>query len=48
MSWRNQELLKVNSTQKVFHGPKHANCSAVDERVLESVLEKCKNGLSVI
>jgi hypothetical protein len=39
--WRKQEeLLKgTNSTRKAFH--------AVDEKVLEFLLEKCKNGLPV-
>jgi hypothetical protein len=47
--WRKQEeLLKgANSTQKAFRGPKHGNFNAVDEKVLEFVLEKCKNGLPV-
>jgi transposase-like protein len=47
--WRKQkELLKgANSTRKAFCGPKHGNCNAVDEKVLEFVLEKHKNGLPV-
>jgi hypothetical protein len=41
-------LLKgANSTQRAFRGPKHGNFNAVDEKVLEFVLEKCKNGLPV-
>jgi hypothetical protein len=41
-SWRKQkELLKgANSTQKAFRGPKHGNFNAVNEKVLEFVLEK--------
>jgi hypothetical protein len=47
--WRKQkELLKgANSARKPFRGPKHGNFNAVDEKVLESVLEKRKNGLPV-
>jgi hypothetical protein len=42
------ELLKgENSTRKAFHGPKHGNSNATDEKVLEFVLEKCKNGLPI-
>jgi hypothetical protein len=47
--WRKQkELLKgPNLTRKVFRGPKHGNFNAVDEKVLEFVLEKRKNGLPI-
>jgi hypothetical protein len=47
--WRKQkELLKgANSTRKAFRGPKHGNFSAIHEKVLEFVLEKCKNDLPV-
>jgi transposase-like protein len=47
--WRKQkELLKgASSTRKAFRGPKHGNFNAVDEKVLEFVLEKRKNGLPV-
>jgi transposase-like protein len=47
--WRKQkELLKgANSTRKAFCGPNHGNFNAIDEKVLESVLEKRKNGLPV-
>jgi hypothetical protein len=47
--WRKQkELIKgANSTRKAFRGPKHGNFNAVDEKVLEFVLEKRKNGLPV-
>jgi transposase-like protein len=47
--WRKQkELLKgANSTQKAFRGPKHGHFNAIDEKVLEFVLEKCKNGLPI-
>jgi hypothetical protein len=47
--WRKQKaLLKgANSARKAFRGPKHGNFNAVDEKVLEFVLEKCKNGLPV-
>jgi hypothetical protein len=40
-----KELLKgANSTRKAFHGPKHGTFNGADEKVLEFVLEKCKNG----
>jgi hypothetical protein len=47
--WRKQkELLKgANSTRKAFYGSKHGNFNAVDEKVLEFVLEKRKNGLPI-
>jgi transposase-like protein len=47
--WRKQkELLKgANSIRKAFHGPKHGNFNAVDEKVVLFVLEKRKNGLPV-
>jgi transposase-like protein len=47
--WRKQkELLKgANSTRKAFRGPKHGNFNAADEKVLEVVLEKRKNGLPI-
>jgi hypothetical protein len=45
--WRKQKLLLIgaNSTQKAFHGPKHGIFNAADEKGLEVVLEKRKNGL---
>jgi transposase-like protein len=47
--WRKQkQLLKgTNSTRKAFRGPKHGNFNAVDEKFLEFVEEKRKNGLPV-
>jgi hypothetical protein len=47
--WRKQkELLKgANSTPKAFRGTKHGNFIAIDDKVLEFVLEKRKNGLPV-
>jgi transposase-like protein len=44
--WRKQkeQLKGANSNQKPFRGPKHGNFNAVDEKVLEFVLEKRKNG----
>jgi hypothetical protein len=40
--WRKQkELLKgANSTRKAFRGPKLGNFNAVDEKILEFVIEK--------
>jgi hypothetical protein len=40
-------IKRANSTRKAFLGPKHGNFYAVDEKVLEFVLEKRKNGLPV-
>jgi transposase-like protein len=47
--WSKQkELLKgANSTLKAFRGPKHGHFNAVEEKVLEFVLEKHKNGLPI-
>jgi transposase-like protein len=47
--WRKQKELSkgANSTRKVFCVPKHGNFNAVNEKVLELVLEKRKNGLPV-
>jgi hypothetical protein len=43
-----KDLLKgTNSTRKAFRGPKHGNFNAVEEKVLEFVVEKCKNGLPI-
>jgi hypothetical protein len=45
---KQKELLKgANSTRKAFRGPKHGNFNAIDEKILEFVLERSKNGLPV-
>jgi uncharacterized protein YciI len=40
-------LKRANSTQKAFQWPKHGNFNAIDEKILEFVLEKHKNDLRI-
>jgi hypothetical protein len=49
LCWLNKKIAikRSKTTQKAFLGPKHGNFNAVDENVLEFVLEMRKNGLLI-
>ena len=47
--WRKNEdkVKKANSTRNAVRGPKNRRCEQIDKRVLEYVMEKRNEGLSI-